>query len=93
MVRKEQITKYIDQEHNRAGFSISSEYSPNLAFKLTNFDSNSDDSFPVSSVDEAEDLVISFISTAIKGEIFVNDIYSEGSPLFLRVKVILPEPL
>lgn len=93
MVTRERITKYIDQEHNRAGFYISSEYSPNLGFKLTNFDSKTNESFSVSSVNEAEDLVISFISTAQKSEIFVNDIYSEDKPLFLRVGIILPEPL
>ena len=87
---RETIIEYIEQEHNRAGFSISSDYSPNLGFKLTNVDAKSTNSFSVNSVDEAEELVISFISTATKNNIFTYDIYSEDKPLFLRVGVIFP---
>ncbi len=93
MSTREQIIDFIGQEHTRFGFIASSDYQPTLGFKLTNVDSKTNESFSVSSVNEAEDLVISFISTAIKGEIFVNDIYSEDSPLFLRVGIIFPEPL
>lgn len=77
----------------RVGFTTPFDYRPTLGFKLANIESNTSESFSVNSVDEAEDLVISFISTATKGDIFVNNVYSEDKPLFLRVKVILPEPL
>ena len=93
MTKRGQIVNYIEQKHKDVGFTTYSEYSPNLGFKLTNIDSQSDNSFAVDSVDEAESLVISFISTAQKGNIFVNDIYTEDKPLFLRVGVIFPEPL
>ena len=93
MKKREQIVNYIEQKHKDVGFTTYSEYCPNLGFKVTNIDSQTDNSFLVDSVDEAESLVISFISTAQKGNIFVNDIYTEDKPLFLRVNVILPEPL
>jgi len=90
MSTREQILDFIEQEHLRVGFTTPFDYHPTLGFKLTNVESNTSESFSVSSVDEAENIVISFISTAQIGEIFVNDIYSEDKPLFLRVGVILP---
>lgn len=93
MTKREQIIAYIEQEHFRVGFTDMFDYSPKLAFKLTNIDSKTNESFSVTSADEAEELVISFISTSKKGEIFTNDIYSEDKDLFLRVKTVLPKPL
>ena len=80
MTTREQIVNFIEQEYNRVGF------------KLSNMDSKTSESFRVSSLNEAEDIVISFISTVSKGAIFTNDIFNEDKDLFLRVKVILPEP-
>lgn len=90
MSTREQIINYIEQEHNRLGFTPSFDYQPTLGFKLSNTDTKTSESFSVSSVDEAEDIAISFISTVAKGEIFTNDTYSEDKDLFLKVKVILP---
>ena len=90
MSTREQIIDFIEQQHTRVGFIASSDYQPTLGFKLTNVDSKASNSFSVASVDEAENLVISFISTFKKGNIFINDIYNENKDLFLLVKVILP---
>lgn len=92
MSKREKIVSYIEREHNRVGFSSPSNYFPNLGFKLTNIDSKNTESFSVASVNEAEELVVSFIPTATKGNIFINDIYSEDENLFLRVQIILPKP-
>lgn len=90
---REQIIEFINEQFFRVGFTAPLGYSTELGFKISNVDSKSSDSFSVKSLEEAEDLVISFIPTATKGNIFINDDYSEDKPLFLRVKVILPEPL
>uniref|UniRef100_UPI00404AD692 hypothetical protein n=1 Tax=Flavobacterium sp. TaxID=239 RepID=UPI00404AD692 len=90
MSTREQIINFIEQEHNRLGFTPSFDYQLTLGFKLSNTDNKTSESFSVSSLDEAEDVVISFISTVTKGEIFTNDIFDESKNLFLRVKVILP---
>lgn len=90
MTTREQIVDFIEQEYNRIGFSTFSDYYPYLGFKLSNTDFKTSESFTVNSLNEAEDIVISFISTAIKGEIFTNDIFSEDKDLFLRVQVIYP---
>lgn len=90
MNTKEQINQFINEEYIRFGFIASEGHSPELGFKLTNVNTDSSDTFKVGSVDEAEELVISFIPSAIKGYIFTNDTFLEEKPLFLRVKVILP---
>ena len=92
MTTREQIVNFIEQEYNRVGFTPSFNYQPTLGFKLSKMDSKTSESFRVSSLNEAEDIVISFISTVSKGAIFTNDIFNEDKDLFLRVKVILPEP-
>lgn len=86
------IKTLIENVYFRAGFSQWGIHSPVLQFKLTNYKSDTEGCFEVSSLEEAEEIVISFITTAKKGEIFTNDIYSEDKDLFLRVNVVLPEP-
>ena len=90
MSTREQVIDFIEQEHIRIAFTPSFNYSPILGFKLTNINHNTSDSFSVASVDEAENLAISFISTLQKGNIFISNDYDENKKLFLRVKVILP---
>uniref|UniRef100_UPI0040491209 hypothetical protein n=1 Tax=Gelidibacter sp. TaxID=2018083 RepID=UPI0040491209 len=90
MNTREQILNFIDEQHFNVGFVAPPDFQPTLAFKLTNHNSNTSDSFSVNSVDEAKDLVISFISTANRDEIFSNDFYNEDKELFLRVGVKLP---
>ena len=89
MTIREQISDYIDNEHKRLAFTPTFAYHPTLAFKLTNDNSDLSKSFEFDSVDDAEDLVISFISTAKKGKIFINDEYKEDKQLFLKVLVIV----
>jgi hypothetical protein len=86
----DKITEYIQQDLQRVGLSASYNYQPVLGFKLSNHFSSTSNCFAVSSVDEAEDIVISFIPTAVKGAIFINDVYDESKPLFLLVLVVLP---
>jgi hypothetical protein len=87
---KTEINNYIEKRHKRFGFTISSDYNPILSFKLTNYNSETSNTFKVVSVKEAEDLVISYISTSEHGNIFVNDIYDEDKELYLKIKVTLP---
>ena len=89
MTIREHISDYIDNEHKRFGFTPTFGYYPNLAFKLTNDNSDLSNSFEFNSIDDAEDLVISFISTAQKGEIFINDEFDEDKQLYLKVLVII----
>lgn len=87
------IKEFIEDTCSRVGFSKETDHSPILGFKISNYDTKTDDSFKVGSLDEAEQIVTSFISTAQKGEIFTNDLYQEDKDLFLRVKTVLPKPL
>ncbi|ELI6456107.1 hypothetical protein SL057_002437 [Flavobacterium psychrophilum] len=86
------INTLIESVYFRVGFSQDGIHSPTLQFKLTNYKSDTEGCFEVNSSEEAEDIVISFITTAQKGSIFTNDVYSEDKDLFLRVNVVLPEP-
>lgn len=90
---QEKIQSYIDTALNRGGLTSNFNYQPILQFKLTNFNTKTDECFKIDSLDLAEDMVISFISTAKKGEIFINDVYDEDKELFLRVNVVIPKPL
>lgn len=85
-----EIKKLIDDKYFQVGFSKEGTHIPTLQFKLTNYNSKTKECFVVDSLNEAEEIVISFIPTAQKGEIFTNDIYNEEKDLFLRVNVVLP---
>lgn len=90
MTTRKNILNFVQCEFDRVAFTPTVDYKPTLGFKVTNNNLDTNDVFRVSSLKEAEDLVISFIPTALKGEIFINDIYNENKDLFLRVKVFLP---
>ena len=86
----QKIQDFIKEEYLRVGFTNSSDYIPTLGFKISNNDSKTSESFKVKSLEQAEQIVTYFISSAQTGEIFTNDIFQEDKDLFLRVKVILP---
>ena len=88
MTLRDQIQEFINEYHFRIGFTPNYDYEPVLGFKLTNVDCESSNLFKVGSLKEAEDLVISFISTAKRGEIFTNDVYDENKELFIKVFVV-----
>ena len=89
MILRVKIINFIEKEYKKLGFTHYLDYEPVLAFKLTNIDSKASNSFKVDSVDEAENLVISFSSISKKREIFINDSYDENKNLYLKVKVII----
>lgn len=90
MTKRQEIEKSIDKQAEIAHL-VASDYKPMLGFKLTNIDDKTINSISVASLNEAEDLAISFVSTFEKGNVFTNDLFSEDKDLFLRVKLILPE--
>ena len=83
------IVNFIKDEYLRHSIVISPDFEPTLAFGLSNIKSKTSNVFKVKSVAEAEDIVISFISTAQRDKIFSRSEFKESKDLYLTVNLIL----